>query len=978
MNPLKAGSFGAFFALLGCVALNAADYYVDPNTGNINNPGTSAQPWNTLEAVMVGKTFAAGDVIHLRSGYHGIPVVTGHHAAVVTIRAQHGHTPTVRRISFSNASRWVVSGLDISPLNGGGSYNSTLLVDVAANSSFITLSESKLSFATSVSGWSASDALSRLGSAISCHGQDCTFSNNRLSYVAWGIRIHPTAERATVRHNLIEEIMGDGIRFHASYGKFEYNTIINFLGVDDNHDDGIQGWSVGPGGTHGAGTMTGVEIRGNFICNNTVGAGRPLPETYGVHGMGLFHGMYVNLIVENNVVIVDKGHGIAVFGSINGTIRNNTVVKNPYALIQNENPWITVRHNQLYDNEASTGNMIVNNYYAGNPYTSLAIQGSTTSNNIVSTQYGNYFTDWSDLDLHLKSGSLAIDQGTSSNTPPLDRDGVGRSGNPDVGAYEYTAWPLLAARWRLDETGGLVAADSTPKGNAGLLRHGPAWGSGLNDGALTFDGGDDVVFVSHGTELDNMPAISVSAWIRPDTLGGGSKGRIVAKAEGIGPIAGWHLHLTDSNRLHFRADYATTDLERISANNAFILNDWTHVVVTWDGSATATGIKFYMNGTETGYVSSTNGSGARVDDLTSGLYVGNNATLARGFDGMLDDVRIYRGVLSSSQVSSLFEAASPLAASNLAATKQGYGQINLSWTDNAGNETGFRIERKKGAGGTYAEIATVGAVGSSGGTGTYNDTTAGAGTTYYYRVKAYNANGSSPASAEANATTDEITSGRIGHWKLDEMAGTSTADASGTGNTGALGTSPNNPAWTTGRIGGALDFDGTNDVVNAGSGSTLDNLAAVTVSAWIRADALGGGSRGRIVTKASGIGPFSGWHLHVEPSNRLRFRVDYATTDLDRMTDDNAIALGAWRHVVATWTGSATATNVKIYVDGVEISYSLTTNGAGSRVDDASSSFYLGNESGGTRAFDGLLDDVRVYNRVLSAAEIAAVHRAGL
>jgi subtilisin family serine protease len=74
--------------------------------------------------------------------------------------------------------------------------------------------------------------------------------------------------------------------------------------------------------------------------------------------------------------------------------------------------------------------------------------------------------------------------------------------------------------------------------------------------------------------------------------------------------------------------------------------------------------------------------------------------------------------------------------------------IDLTWTDNSANETGFKIDRKTGAGGTYSEIATVGA-----GTVTYPDTGLSEGKTYYYRVSAYNAEGDSPESDEAFTVT---------------------------------------------------------------------------------------------------------------------------------------------------------------------------------------------------------------------------------
>ena len=88
------------------------------------------------------------------------------------------------------------------------------------------------------------------------------------------------------------------------------------------------------------------------------------------------------------------------------------------------------------------------------------------------------------------------------------------------------------------------------------------------------------------------------------------------------------------------------------------------------------------------------------------------------------------------------------APSSLAASATSGSQVNLSWVDNATNETGFKIERKTGASGTYAQIATVGANVTS-----YSDLSLNAGATYFYRLRAANATADSAYSNEASATT---------------------------------------------------------------------------------------------------------------------------------------------------------------------------------------------------------------------------------
>ncbi len=113
----------------------------------------------------------------------------------------------------------------------------------------------------------------------------------------------------------------------------------------------------------------------------------------------------------------------------------------------------------------------------------------------------------------------------------------------------------------------------------------------------------------------------------------------------------------------------------------------------------------------------------------------------------------YSGMgLMSVSVVNLSAVNAPNPPSGLTATGVSTSQINLAWTDNSTNETGFRVERKTGSTGTWAQIVSLGA-----NVRTYSNTGLAADTTYYYRVRAYHASGNSAYSNEAMAATTSAT-----------------------------------------------------------------------------------------------------------------------------------------------------------------------------------------------------------------------------
>ena len=218
----------------------------------------------------------------------------------------------------------------------------------------------------------------------------------------------------------------------------------------------------------------------------------------------------------------------------------------------------------------------------------------------------------------------------------------------------------------------------------------------------------------------------------------------------------------------------------------------------------------------------------------------------------------------------------------------------------------------------------------------------------------------------------------IAHWTFDEGSGQTAADSSGNGHSATLGNLAGadaaDPTWECVAGGYALNFDGTDDLVNAGSAAALDDLGPMTISAWIKPDTAGASAVSHVMSKSdTGSGR---WFLEIDNSapedDAFEFNKDH-DTDVARVTSNSTVAYDVWQHVAVTWDGSATGANIHTYKDGVEASYQSTINGSGTKYSDAALPFVIGNRGNGNNPFYGLIDDVRVYDYALSTAQITTL-----
>jgi len=212
--------------------------------------------------------------------------------------------------------------------------------------------------------------------------------------------------------------------------------------------------------------------------------------------------------------------------------------------------------------------------------------------------------------------------------------------------------------------------------------------------------------------------------------------------------------------------------------------------------------------------------------------------------------------------------------------------------------------------------------------------------------------------------------GLVGFWSFNgpDVSGTTATDISASANNGTL---TNGPIVTPGIIGQALQFDGNNDYVVSASNIGISGSGARTASFWIYPTSSGG--RQTIVAWGAFSdnflwapewdGAVGGDNIYIAGYNN-----DVYTTA--------TLPLNQWSHVAITYSGGASNTGTAIYYNGV--SQAISLNGTGDTYNTTNSVLYVGRDQLGNRQpFFGKIDEVRIYNRALTAAEVAYLFTSG-
>src|SRR4029077_15796014 len=206
--------------------------------------------------------------------------------------------------------------------------------------------------------------------------------------------------------------------------------------------------------------------------------------------------------------------------------------------------------------------------------------------------------------------------------------------------------------------------------------------------------------------------------------------------------------------------------------------------------------------------------------------------------------------------------------------------------------------------------------------------------------------------------------GLVAAYNFNQGSGTTVTDASGNGITGNI----IGATWTTGgRNGNALSFNGSSSYVDLGNPGLLQITGSMTWSAWVKAAADPAGD-GQIVAKSNNV---SGWQLktsHDTGPQTFGVAVARANNAFAQRYSTTVRSLNVWYHVAGVY--NAAARTLDIYVNGI-LNNGTLSGTIPTRQVIPGVNVNIGRRSGGFY-FNGVIDDVRIYNRALSQAEIQA------
>jgi hypothetical protein len=513
----------------------------------------------------------------------------------------------------------------------------------------------------------------------------------------------------------------------------------------------------------------------------------------------------------------------------------------------------------------------------------------------------------------------------------------------------------LVAWWRGEGN----ALDSAAENN-GTLLNGVGFAIGKVGQAFSFNGAGQIVQVPDAPFLNPTSALTLEGWINVTAY---SLNDAIAVAGKDNPYGGRQYMIGMANvdgQWVFRAHVGVFNgLEWFNGSTALETNTWYHVAMTYDGNY----LRLYVNGIPDGNLAVT----GRVVTSSEAMLIGGSVPGPWDFNGQIDELSLYEVALSESEVQSIYSAAS---FGKCAAQGEAPRLLTqpTSQTAESGSTVSFDIFAIGQAPLSYQWLFD-GVIVSLQTNSSLVLTNLQPTDSGQYSVMVSNSIG---AITSSNAVLTVVgppptncissPSGLIGWWRAEGNA----LDSAGQNN----GTSVNGASFAAGEVGEAFLFNGTNQVVQVPDGPALNPTNALTLEAWVNINAFSGNDAIAVAGKDNPYGSRQYMIGMAQVDGRWVFRAHVGVPGgLELFNGSAGLQTNTWYHVAMTYDGAY----LRLFVNGMPDG-SLAVTGA---VVTSSESLIIGGSVPGPWDLNGQIDELSLYGRALSSAEIQAIYNAG-
>ncbi|MEM1293739.1 MAG: LamG-like jellyroll fold domain-containing protein [Verrucomicrobiota bacterium] len=532
-----------------------------------------------------------------------------------------------------------------------------------------------------------------------------------------------------------------------------------------------------------------------------------------------------------------------------------------------------------------------------------------------------------------------------------------------------------------EEGTGSVSVDQSGNGHDGELINGVSWNPGRYGIGVSTSGGGDLVRIPHTPEIhlaENDGDFSVNFWVRLEEDHTGDWRGLAGKGVSWNQ-RGFAIFLRpNDNRMMLSMSTTVSHNESQTSAQELVPGQWTYLSLIKEGSD----VRFYLNGALDTTLQLTGASLGTVQDFHLGRGPGGADPAHASFDSL----QVFRRALDTSEINQLKDTDdSGGGPGNVAPSMEDQSFVLDEGTGN-GTQVGSIVasDPNSGPDGDLTFSVTGGsgqglfAVAGSTGVITVADSSSISASGSPYLLEVEVTDGGSPSLQDDAVITLNVNpiggptypSGNLALLLFEEGTGTLANDSSGNGNSGTL---LGDSGWAAGYEGGGLQTTGN-------SGSQLEiphspgihlgeNDGDFTVAFWMRLDQDATGSWRGLAGKGTS-GNSRAFGLFLRPDrNQLLYSVSTVQGPKESGNADGLLSVGVWTHLALVKEGSS----VRLYLDGEEDSSKVLSSASIGNLQD----FFLGRAPGSAAPTAASFDSLLIYDRALSASEVAQAKAVG-